>query len=157
MLNGFMANYKWWTHQGEANRVRDQIMRQRIDACDANAGVGDMLNDYNETHFDEGPREEEKEEEVLEPIVKVYYQMIEAAQQPFHGHTKFSQLDAIACLMAVKFQFSLSRGAFDVMSTIIESLLLETIYQRTCMRLRNCLVHLRCHMNRCLSEWMCLI
>ena len=51
--------------------------------------------------------------------------MLAAAQQPLHGHTKVSQLDAIACLMAVKSQFSLSRDAIDVMLTIIGSLLPE--------------------------------
>ena len=49
--------------------------------------------------------------------------MLSVAQQPLYGHAKVSQLDAIACLMAVKSQFSLSREAFDVMLTVIGSLL----------------------------------
>ena len=49
--------------------------------------------------------------------------MLSAAQQPLHGHTKVCQLDAIARLMAVKSQFSLSREAFDVMLTAVGSLL----------------------------------
>ena len=48
--------------------------------------------------------------------------MLSAAQQPLHGHAKVSQLDAIARLMAIKSQFSLSREAFDVMLTVVGSL-----------------------------------
>ena len=51
--------------------------------------------------------------------------MLAAAQEPLHGHTKISQLDAIARLMAVKSQFTLSRDAFDVMLTVIGTLLPE--------------------------------
>ena len=36
-------------------------MRQRIKDYDADARVGDMLNDYHEAHFNEGRREEEPE------------------------------------------------------------------------------------------------
>ena len=93
-------------------------MRQRIEDYDADAGVGDMLNDYHKAHFDEGRREEEPE-----PNIKAYYDMLSPAQQPLHGHAKVSQLDAIARLMVVKSQFSLSREAFDVMMTVVGSLL----------------------------------
>ena len=49
--------------------------------------------------------------------------MLGAAQQPLHGHTKVSQLDAIARLMAVKSQFAMSREAFDVILIVFGSLL----------------------------------
>ena len=84
-------------------------MRQCIEDYDADAGVGDMSNDYHEAHFDEGRREEE-----LEPTTKAYYDMLSTTQQPLHGHAKVSQLDAIARLMAIESQFSLSREAFDL-------------------------------------------
>ena len=77
--------------------VRDEVMRQRIEDYDVDAGVGDMLNDYHEAHFNEGCREEEPE-----ATAKVYYYMLSTTQQPLHGHIKVSQLDAIARLMAVK-------------------------------------------------------
>jgi len=51
--------------------------------------------------------------------------MLAAAQQPLHGHSKVSQLDAIGRLMAVKSQFTLSRDTFDVMLQVIGSLLPE--------------------------------
>ena len=95
--NGFMADYTRWIYHGESDRVRDEVVRQRIEDYDADAGVGDMLNDYHEAHFDEGRREEEPE-----PTTKVYYDMLSTAQQPLHGHAKVSQVDVIACLMVVK-------------------------------------------------------
>ena len=73
-------------------------MRQRIEDYDAR--VGYMLNDFHEAHFDEGRREE-----VPEPTIKAYYDMLSATQQSLHEHTKVSQLDDIA-LMVVKSQFS---------------------------------------------------
>ena len=96
-------DYTQWTYHGEANRMRDEVVRQRIDDLDSDAGVVDMLDDFYEAHFDEGRTEEE-----TEAIAKVYYDMLAAAQEPLHGHTKVSQLDAIARLMAMKSQFSLS-------------------------------------------------
>ena len=118
--HGFTRDYTQWTYHGEANRMRDEVVRQRIDDLDFDAGVVDMLDDFHEAHFDEGCTEEEPE-----ATAKAYYDMLAAAQEPLHGHTKVSQLDAIARLMAVKSQFTLSRDAFDVMLTVIGSLLPE--------------------------------
>ena len=59
-----------------------------------------MLDDFHEAHFDEGRREEEEPE----ATAKAYYDMLAAAQQPFHGHTKVSQLDAIGRLMTLNLQ-----------------------------------------------------
>jgi len=110
--------------------MRDEVVRQRIDDCDADGGVGDMLHDYHEAHFGEGPQEEEPE-----ATAKAYYEMLEAAQKPLHGQTKVSQMDGIGRLMALKSQFSLSRDAFDSMLPIFGSMLPEhhilpkTMYQ----------------------------
>ena len=50
---GFTRNYTRWTYHGEANRMRDEVVRQRIEEHDADAGVADMLDDFHEAHFDE--------------------------------------------------------------------------------------------------------
>ena len=110
----------------------DEVVRQRIDECDAAGGIGDMLDDYEEAHFGEGPQEEE-------PVAttKAFYEMLEAAQKPLHGQTKVSQLDDIGRLMALKSQFGLIRDAFDSMLTVFSSMLPEdhilpkTMYQAT--------------------------
>ena len=95
--HGFTRDYTRWTYHGEANRMRDDVVRQRIQDHDADARVGYMLDDFHEAHFEGERREEEPE-----PTAKAYYDMLTAAQEPLHGHTKVSQLVVIACLMAVK-------------------------------------------------------
>ena len=70
-------------YHGEANRMRDEVVRQRIEDHDADARVGDLLDDFYDAHFDEGRREEE-----VEATAKAYYEMLAAAQQPLHEHTK---------------------------------------------------------------------
>ena len=117
---GFTSGYTRWTFHGEVIRARDEVVRQRIDELDSDAGVGDMLHDFHEAHFDE-----ERMEEEPEPTAKAYYDMLASAQQPLHGHTNVSQLDAIARLMAVKSQFALSREFFDVILTVLGTLLPE--------------------------------
>ena len=71
---GFMRDHTRWTYHGEANRMRDEVVRQHIEEHDADAGVADMLDDFHEAHFDEGPREEEPES-----TTKAYYDMLAAA------------------------------------------------------------------------------
>ena len=51
--NGFTTNYTQWIYHGESDRVRNEVVRQHIEDYDADAVVGDMLNDYHEAHFDE--------------------------------------------------------------------------------------------------------
>jgi hypothetical protein len=94
---GFTRDYTQWTYHGECNPMRDDAVRQHIGDHDYGAGVGDMLDDFHEAHFDE-----ERMGEEPEASAKTYYDMLAATQQPLHGHTKVSQLDAIGCLMAMK-------------------------------------------------------
>ena len=44
---GFTRDYTQWTYHGEANRMRDGVVRQRIDDLDSDAGVVDMLDDFS--------------------------------------------------------------------------------------------------------------
>ena len=71
--NEFTVDYTWWIYHSESDRVRDEVVRQHIKDYDADARVGDMLNDNHEAHFDEGRREEP------EATAKAYYDMLSAA------------------------------------------------------------------------------
>nr|CAB3451445.1 unnamed protein product [Digitaria exilis] len=57
----------------DASRIarREEVVRQRVMEFDDEAGVGDMLNDYDQAHFNEGPSEEEPE-----VTAKAYYDML---------------------------------------------------------------------------------
>jgi hypothetical protein len=119
--HGFVANYTQWICHGEAHRARDEVMRQRIDDFDAEAGCGDMLDDYHQAHLDEGPSH--VREEPPEATAKAYYDMLSSAQKPLHEHIDVSQLDAMGRLMALKCKFGISRDGFDEMLVVFGSLL----------------------------------
>ena len=72
--NGFTADYTRWIYHGESDHVRDEVVRQHIEDYDPVAGVGDILNDYHEAHFDEGHREKEPE-----ATAKAFYDMFATA------------------------------------------------------------------------------
>jgi hypothetical protein len=115
------------------------VLRQRVEDYDADAGVADMLNDYQEAQYTGGCMDDE-----LEPTAKAFYDMFDVAQKPLHGQTKVSQLDAIGRVMAFKSQYSMSRDAFDGLLMVIGSLLPDDMFcQRACTRHRNSFMHSR--------------
>ena len=82
---GFTPDYTRWIFHGKAHRMRDEVVRQRIDECDVAGGIGDMLDDYEEAHFGEGPQEEEPE-----ASTKAFYEMLETAQTSSRSNKGFS-------------------------------------------------------------------
>ena len=83
--HGFTKNYTQWTHHGEADRVREEVVRPRVEDYNADAGVAAWLDDFHEAHFADGRRQQEEEEP--EASAKAYYDMLSAAGKPLHGHT----------------------------------------------------------------------
>jgi hypothetical protein len=98
--------------------MREEVLRQRVENYDADAGVADMLNDYQEAQYTGECMDDEPE-----PTAKAFYNMFNTAQKRLHGQTKVSQLDAIGRVMAFKLQYSMSRDAFDGLLMVIGSLL----------------------------------
>jgi hypothetical protein len=47
--NGFTLDYTRWIFHGEAHRMREEMVRQRVEDYDVDAKVADMLNDYHDT------------------------------------------------------------------------------------------------------------
>ncbi|XP_066382307.1 uncharacterized protein [Miscanthus floridulus] len=47
--NGFTPNYTRWVHHGEGHRMREEVVRPRLEGFDADAGVADMLDDTSST------------------------------------------------------------------------------------------------------------
>jgi hypothetical protein len=118
--NGFTPYYTRWIFHGEAHHMREEVVRQRIEDYDADAGVADMLNNYHEGQFAGGCMEDEPE-----PTAKTFYDMFDAAQKPIHGQINVSQLDAFGHVMALKSQYNMSLDTFDGLLTVIGSLLPE--------------------------------
>jgi hypothetical protein len=52
--NGFTTSYTRWIFHGEAHRTREEVLRQRVEDYDADAGVAVMLNDYQEAQYTGG-------------------------------------------------------------------------------------------------------
>ena len=44
----FTADYTRWVYHGEADRMREEVVRPRIEAFDANARVADMVDDVHQ-------------------------------------------------------------------------------------------------------------
>jgi hypothetical protein len=116
---GFTANYTRWIHHGEADRIREEMVRQHLEDYDGDGGVADWMDDIQWAQF--GERLEEKPEE----SAKAFYDMLSSAQKPLHEKTLVSQLDAIGRIMGLKSQFSMSRDNFDGMLAVFGSLLPE--------------------------------
>jgi hypothetical protein len=57
-------------------------LRQRIETFDAEAGCGDMIEDFYQGNFDKGPGK--VMEETPETTAKAYYNMLSSAQKPLH-------------------------------------------------------------------------
>jgi hypothetical protein len=57
--NGFMPNYTRWVHHGEADHMREEVVRQRVEAFDVDARVADMVDDVHQAQFAEGREEAE--------------------------------------------------------------------------------------------------
>jgi hypothetical protein len=52
--NGFTPGYTRWIFHGEAHRTREEVLRQCVEDYDVDAGVADMLNDYQEAQYTGG-------------------------------------------------------------------------------------------------------
>jgi len=70
---GFTPNYTCWIFHGEADRMREEVVRQRLEDFYGDAGVPDMMDDFHEAQFGEGMEEEPEE------TAKAFYDMMSSA------------------------------------------------------------------------------
>ena len=85
LKNGFTPDYTRWVHHGEAHRMREEVVRPRVEAYDADAGVADMLDDAHQAQFAEGCEEE------MEAVAQAFYDMMDSAQKPLHDRSTVSE------------------------------------------------------------------
>ena len=114
---------RWTTRGGsttEAHHMREEVVRPRVEAFDADAGVADLLDDFHQGQFNEG-----REKEEMEAATQAFYDMMDSAQKPLYDRSMVSQLDAIGHLMELKSELNLSREGFDKMLAMIGTLLPE--------------------------------
>jgi hypothetical protein len=58
--NGFTPGYTRWIFHSEAHRTREEVLRQRVDDYNTDAGVADMLNSYQQTQYTGGCMDDEQ-------------------------------------------------------------------------------------------------
>ena len=117
LLNGFTKGYTVWRYHGESGRIREEVVRPRLESFDADAGVADMVDDVYEACFDSHERDGMMED------AREFYKMMESATKPLHEHSEVSQLDTVGRLMGLKSDLNMSREGFDKTLTVIASLL----------------------------------
>jgi hypothetical protein len=103
LYNRFTKEYIVWIYHGEAHRMREEEVRPRLEVCDDDVGVVDMLKDAHQALFNDTGDQEAMEEEA-----KFFYKMIESTKIPLHDNTTVSQLDAIVWLLGVKSELNIS-------------------------------------------------
>lgn len=127
LKNGFMPNYHRWVAHGEfePQRARESVVRQRTDSPEYVTHVEFMLDDLENAAALENPAvgEEGLGEEDEEQMTSKFYETLNGAQRPLHGHTEVTQLDGMARLLAVKAQFGWTRSSFDTLLTVVRTLL----------------------------------
>ena len=116
-LNGFVSGYTRWVHHGEAHRLREEVVRPRLEHVDDGGGVVDMLDDFAQAQIPDGRAEE------AEASAKAFYDMMASAQKPLHDRTTVCQLDAVGRVMAFKAEINMSRQHFNGMLALIASML----------------------------------
>ena len=57
--NGYVPNYTRWIHHGEHHRIREEVVRPRLEEYDGDAGMADMMADFHDAWFAKGLEEEE--------------------------------------------------------------------------------------------------
>jgi hypothetical protein len=85
VIHGYTLGYHQWIHHGEADRIREEAVRPRLEAFDDDAGVADMLDDAHQAHFAKGHDKQE-----MEANAKAFYKMLDSAQKPLHERTHVS-------------------------------------------------------------------
>jgi hypothetical protein len=86
LKNGFTPDYTRWVHHGEAHRLREEVVRPRVEDFDPAAEVADMLDDFHKGQYTKGRTEEE-----MEATAKAFYEMMSSAQKiPSRSDNSFS-------------------------------------------------------------------
>ena len=117
VYHSYTPGYYRWIYHGE-DRIREEVVRPRLEPFNDDAGVADMLDDTHQAQFAEG-----RDKEDMEANVEAFYKMLESASKPLHEHTTISQLDGIGRVIGLKAELNMSREGFDKMLTVFATML----------------------------------
>jgi hypothetical protein len=98
--------------------MREEVVRQHVEAFDADVGVADMVDDAHQAQFAKG-----REEAEMQVAVDAFKYMMASVAKPLHAHSEVSQLDAISRLMGLKSDLNMSQEGFDKVLAMVGTLL----------------------------------
>jgi len=55
LKHGFTPDYTRWIHHGESHKMREEVVRPRVEHVDAGGGIPHMLDDYQQAQIAKGP------------------------------------------------------------------------------------------------------
>ena len=118
-LYGYMPDFDMQINFPETDRVREEVMRQRING-NAHDGIANMLVDLHYANQAHSPPTEDPEEHEApdlpdepEPTAKAFLEMMATAKKPLYPGAEISQLDAISQLLADKAKHGETRSSFE--------------------------------------------
>jgi hypothetical protein len=65
--------------------MREEVVRPRVEAFDADTGVADMVDDVHQAQFAKG-----REEAEMQVAVDAFKYMMDSAMKPLHAHSGLS-------------------------------------------------------------------
>jgi hypothetical protein len=125
--NGFMLGYEVWVHHIEDLPPRIVSEVQSYEEGDYDR-MEEMLDDVRHELLpidSENPRQPSDYEDPPTPKVQKFFELLKAAEEPSHEHTKVTVLVFVTRLMATKSKFAFSNNCYKELLNFISDVLPE--------------------------------
>jgi hypothetical protein len=125
--NGSMLGYEVWVHHGEnpPPRIVSEVQSHEEGDYDRMEGMLDDVRHELLPVDSENPRQPFDYEGPRTPEVQKFFELLKAAKEPLHEHTKVIVLVFVTRLMAIKSKFALSNNCYKELLNLISDVLLE--------------------------------
>ena len=125
--NGYMPGYEVWVHHGEdpPPRIVSEVQSHEEEDYDR---MEEMLDDVRHeflTVDSENPGQPTEFEDPATPEVQKFFELLKAAEEPLHEHTKVTVLVFVTRLMAIKSKFAFSNNCYKELLNLISDVLPE--------------------------------
>ncbi|KAL5647825.1 hypothetical protein ACJX0J_042180, partial [Zea mays] len=125
--NGYMPGYEVWVHHGEdpPPRIVSEVQSHEEEDYDR---MEEMLDDVRHellTVDSENPGQPTEYEDPATPEVQKFFELLKAAEEPLHEHTKVTVLVFVTRLMAIKSKFAFSNNCYKELLNLISDVLPE--------------------------------
>jgi hypothetical protein len=125
--NGYVLGYEVWVHHGEDPPAHIVSEFQSHEEGDYDR-MEEMLDDVRHeilTVDSENPGQPTDYEDPATPEVQKFFELLKAAKEPLHEHTKVTVLVFVTRLMAIKSKFAFSNNCYKELLNLIRDVLPE--------------------------------